>query len=373
MSIESKPLPPEPPEIAALNTDERRLSLETRKAQADVGLKIDELKLSERDIVAKEEANKKSAFRDPVLLGVIAAAIGLLGNFGVAWYTQYVSHTMAVEKANTDKYLARQRADSDLILEATKSPDYDTRVTNLNSILSLGLISDPETAKRLKAGLTSGLIPNNSASQTSRPAAITGFGKGGYGTGGYGGASGGQSNSSVGSGQSISAIPSEKLIVEKMFVVPPGSYAQSSNPPCVDASIENVAGIARDIAANQLASDHPALSSLVPTSDDEIRTVMVPLNFAGILGIGDPNRPASCAIVAARLTSKHHSVRVDVSASDSLGNWQPCKEQSGTWMICGIGWSAWSYNVLDDVIVATFKNWSADRTRSARIQVYGTD
>jgi hypothetical protein len=81
--IDPRPLAPEPPEVATLSTEERRFNLETRTAQADVNLRIQELRLNERDIKVKEEASRKSAFRDPVFVGLIAAAIGFFGNFVV--------------------------------------------------------------------------------------------------------------------------------------------------------------------------------------------------------------------------------------------------------------------------------------------------
>lgn len=367
------PLAPEPPDTVKLTTDERRFDLEGRRAHAEISLRNEELKLTERDVASKEEANKR---RDPILIALVVAALGLFGNIFVTWYIQHSAHIMAVERAKADADLARQKADSDLVLEATKSPDYDTRVNNLKSILALGLVADPSTEARLKNGLDSGLIPNNSSSASSRPSTPTGYGTGGYGTGPYGGVSSGAKDGTTSSSTNSADNPQPKrpetLIADKTFTVPNGDYAVSSNPPCSNISIENVATLAREIS-----SDTGKWASLLPKKEGEMQVEINPTNSMSSAG-GDiakliaPDRRAACAIVTGQTPDKYKSLRIDVSAADSSGNWSSCQVPSGPWLICSIGWAAWSYKVEDHIVVATFKNWSHNRSRAARIQVFGT-
>jgi hypothetical protein len=346
---------------------EENLKLEEKKFEKESGFRDREIRVAEEDVQLRKDESKKPAWRDPIFVAVLAASIGFLGNVVVASIQGYYSHKQLQDKAADDEHLARENADSALILEASKG-DYQTRANNLRSLVDLGLISDPQTSKRLSAQLVSGILPNTSATgqsfngNTSPPSPASGSKS-----------PAGQGSGSNRSPASISESTPTALVAEKIVAVPPGDYALSSNPSCGDPDVENVTAIATAILAKRLDVEFPELKTL---SGGGSQTAIFPANSSGLASQGGdiakllaPTRSASCAIIVSNLPSPS-AARVEVSAADASSTWSPCTEQAGPWLICQIGWSAWTYKISDGVVVATFKNWSGDRQRVARIRIY---
>ncbi len=347
-----------------MGLEEERFALDKQQFEIDSAFREREVTAEENDLLLKQQEAAKPAWKNPIFVAVLAAAIGFVGNVVVAALQGYYAHKQVQEKAFADEHLAREKADSDLILEASKG-NYETRANNLRSLLDLGLISNPETSKRLAAVLVSGILPNTSQNsrttdntQTSSISTLANIT---------------ESHPDGLQSPSNPPHPSLKLLVEKTVSVPPGDYAQSSNPSCSNPALENVGVVANAIATNTLSSAFPQLDSLFHAND---QVAVFPPDATALSSSGGdiaklltPNRSAACAVIALNLKG-HHVARVEIAAADQANPFAPCIEQSGPWSICQIGWSAWTYRIVDGELVATFKNWSSNRTRVARIQVF---
>jgi hypothetical protein len=131
---------------------EEKLTLEER----DIYVREQELKLKEREVVARETEVSKSRWTNPLVLSLLAAAAGLIGNVIVAINTQNVEHL---------------RAQSTLILEAIKTGDDKIAACkNLTFFVRLGLLDDAnKTIFNACPGDQGNSIPTLPASRDSQP------------------------------------------------------------------------------------------------------------------------------------------------------------------------------------------------------------
>ncbi len=134
------------PEMAKRLDVEREFAMKQR----EIALKENELTLKRR------EASR--SFSNPVLLGVIAATIGLFGNLYVSeknarsqeeLQERTAEAQLALQKDNnaTQNELERKKEQSAMILDALKAPTQEERCTNL---LMLGGTGLTETSYRLE-------------------------------------------------------------------------------------------------------------------------------------------------------------------------------------------------------------------------------
>jgi hypothetical protein len=109
-------------------------SLEARKFAQETAARKRELDLKEREVLAKEEELKRSRWLNPTVIGLFAAALGLIGSVVVA----------RVNNANTQE-VQRLQAEANITLEAIKTGtgNTDAACKNLIFFVSLGLIRDP--------------------------------------------------------------------------------------------------------------------------------------------------------------------------------------------------------------------------------------
>jgi hypothetical protein len=113
------------------------LSLEERKFREEVAGKRRELDLKEREVAVKEKELSRSQWFSPIVLGLFAAAVGLIGNIVVA----------RVNNQNSQE-LERIRSQSNLVLEAIKTGDPNEACKNLIFFVGLGLLDDPNQTIR---------------------------------------------------------------------------------------------------------------------------------------------------------------------------------------------------------------------------------
>ena len=137
----------------------KELSLDERKFIQESKSRNKELTLKEREVAAKETELHRSQWLNPTVIGLFAAAIGLIGNLIVAYIgnrnTQEVEHS---------------RAQSSLIIQAVGTGDAKTACKNLISFLRLGLLDDPKgTISQCENAL--GPIPVLPAARTYTPIA----------------------------------------------------------------------------------------------------------------------------------------------------------------------------------------------------------
>ena len=112
--------------------DREKFELEKLKAAQDYELRKQDLDLKRRELDLKEEDQKASKWRNPLVVGVFVAALGLLGNGVVSYWQNKATET-----------LAREKAQSDLIIESIKTGDATKANANLSFFIGAHLISDP--------------------------------------------------------------------------------------------------------------------------------------------------------------------------------------------------------------------------------------
>lgn len=99
----------------------------------ELDLRDRELAVREREIAAREKAAQESKWSNPLIIGLLAAALGLVGNALTTFFNNRAT-----------KQLEDRRAQSTLILEAIKTGKPAEACTNLVFFVKRGLIHDPQ-------------------------------------------------------------------------------------------------------------------------------------------------------------------------------------------------------------------------------------
>jgi hypothetical protein len=135
--------------------DPQTLELEKIKVQYDHDLRSAELDLKRSELKLKEKEQEVSKWKNPLVVGVFVAALGLFGNIFVTWLQDSSNRKMAEQKSRNDLRLAHERAQSDLIIEAIRTGDHEKASANLLFFINAHLIDDPrgDIAKAVNAGL----------------------------------------------------------------------------------------------------------------------------------------------------------------------------------------------------------------------------
>jgi hypothetical protein len=100
-------------------------------AKQELDLRKREVVAREREVALKEREATNSRWLNPLVLGVFAAAVGLLGNIVVA----VVNNRSTLE-------LEKFRSQSSLVLEAIKTGSPEQACINLKAFINAGLIED---------------------------------------------------------------------------------------------------------------------------------------------------------------------------------------------------------------------------------------
>jgi nucleoid-associated protein YgaU len=172
---------------------------------------------------------------------------------------------------------------------------------------------------------------------------------------------------------SISSLASAatQLIAGQTVAVPHGNYAQSDNPSCPpngfnmdDPSAMAIAVAGASVTAFPVGMLIPLATVIagdLASVGGDIAKAIVPASA----------RHSSCASLALRLPPNTRNAVVRVYASEGGGGFGECTQVEGAFRKCPTGWSAWTFLQKGDVVVATAKNWSHNRARVFRIEVYG--
>jgi len=112
--------------------DERKFAKESADKARELDLKEREIAAKEREVAAKEMDLQRSRWINPMVLGLFAAALGLVGTILVA----------RVNNQNSQD-VERLRSQSNLVLEAIKTGSPDAACKNLTFFVNLGLLDDP--------------------------------------------------------------------------------------------------------------------------------------------------------------------------------------------------------------------------------------
>jgi hypothetical protein len=92
--------------------DREKFEFEKLKAAQDYELRKQDLDLKRRELDLKEEDQRASKWRSPLVVGVFVAGLGLPGNVVVSY-----------PQNKATEALAREKAQSDLIVESIKTGD----------------------------------------------------------------------------------------------------------------------------------------------------------------------------------------------------------------------------------------------------------
>jgi hypothetical protein len=139
-------------------------SFEREKWVADVRLREREIAVKEDEVRAKSEELKRSRWRDPIVLAVLAAAFAAGGNAVVAVINGNLQRSADERRANADnslqamkgteeRQLEEGKAEAARILEMIKTADPDKAAVNLAFLLDAGLIVDADRKRNLDAFL----------------------------------------------------------------------------------------------------------------------------------------------------------------------------------------------------------------------------
>jgi len=155
------------------------------------------------------------------------------------------------------------------------------------------------------------------------------------------------------------------------WTVGPGDYILDDGVPgCGQHSLDVVASAAQALAAYETGGIYGSLGSVLSTVAQQAQP-----NIGGFVGqamdaIFGGNRFANCVPVSVVIPAGAQITSIQLQAGDGTGTRQ-CIVGSD----CEIGWSRFDApQVLaagqSKVITSLFRNWSADRTRTARMTVY---
>jgi hypothetical protein len=164
------------------------------------------------------------------------------------------------------------------------------------------------------------------------------------------------------------------LIAAKEFYVDHGDYSDVDNPPCRGSEDNVLADIVQGLAHATIVI--PSLGQFVGSFIDQSLPAVRELakqSGGDLLKPLAPNRYANCGTVFLQVLPGTTNLSVKVLAAEGDKHYQECTERAGQFLKCPqpAGWSAWIWKQDGDFIGATYKNWSHDRARNGRIEVYG--
>jgi hypothetical protein len=174
------------------------------------------------------------------------------------------------------------------------------------------------------------------------------------------------------------------LIGSKQYVVGPGQYVGTDDPPCIRRGMEDVGRIAKNFAAQQgtqsfgfVRKDTPAAPlTLSAPSDTAGPSLIVDAvqntlpKTGGNAADAGADKYASCGTIAFVLPKNIGQVRAMLTAGNETEAPLPCATVQGQSMKCDVGSATWTFFREDRYFVATFKNWSENLSRTAKIDLY---
>lgn len=184
-----------------------------------------------------------------------------------------------------------------------------------------------------------------------------------------------------------------KPTVGQDIYVGPGDYIvdpESKIPGCGDQRDKHVQEEVTALSTALIAGAYPALSALAPVggalAGQLVSQLQAQVGKTGgfvstlLFETGYSPRYANCGTVTLVVPDGYHITKImpramegnDFGNLDASGRPIPfgdCAESFQQYEICAVGWSAWTFRVQGNVVVAVFKNWSGDRTRLARFVV----
>jgi hypothetical protein len=138
---------------APVSPDQLRLEFEREKWRDELALRQRELAFKEQELAAKRHDQMASAWTNPLVLAILAAAIAAIGNAVVATVNGRMQRRLEVTKRDAELALEATKAESTRILEMIKTDDTEKAAQNLTFLIDAGLVTEEKRVKKLQTFL----------------------------------------------------------------------------------------------------------------------------------------------------------------------------------------------------------------------------
>jgi hypothetical protein len=166
----------------------------------------------------------------------------------------------------------------------------------------------------------------------------------------------------------IPAMSQGQLIASKEIYVDHGDYADVNNPPC-KSLLENAMQIMLEGLVSgkiQVSSVDKFVGTIVELLPAVVGDSIAQTN--GILGkFFKPNRYSNCGYLLFKIPPDATGLTIRVYAAG-----KECTQKDGPYVYCPAGWSGWGVYQDGAYVGGTFKNWSHNLARTARMEIYGS-
>lgn len=117
--------------------------IEDKKWKSEFELREREVRIREKETEIKLKESERSRFTSPIVLAVIAAAVGAFGNAYIAWYNASEQRGLETKRAAEQHKLEDQKAEASLIIEIIKTRNNaEKAVSDIVLLIQTGLIVD---------------------------------------------------------------------------------------------------------------------------------------------------------------------------------------------------------------------------------------
>lgn len=118
-------------------------NIEDKKWKSEFELREREVRIREKETESKLKESERSHFTSPLVLAVIAAAVGAFGNAYIAWYNASEQRGLESKRATEQHKLEDQKAEASLIIEIIKTRNNaEKAVSDIVLLIQTGLIVD---------------------------------------------------------------------------------------------------------------------------------------------------------------------------------------------------------------------------------------
>jgi hypothetical protein len=137
-------------ELLRLQLEKEKWQAERAKSDRDFALREREQANRDAETNLKREEQAASKWRSPLTVAILAAAIAVIGNAGVAALNGWLQRNLDDTKRNAELSLEESKAESNRILEMIKTGNTEIAAKNIEFLLDTGLVADAKRVARLR-------------------------------------------------------------------------------------------------------------------------------------------------------------------------------------------------------------------------------
>ena len=123
---------------------------ELKVKNRELDLKEVELGILRDELELKRESSQGDAWKSPIILAILAAALGAFSNAGLQFLSAKFDREASDEAFKKKLQIEKVSAENSRITELIKSGNPDTVENNLNFLIGTGLLSDEDTIAKVK-------------------------------------------------------------------------------------------------------------------------------------------------------------------------------------------------------------------------------